>query len=218
MSFRHLKDSHIGETCTVIANGPSLNLVPREFFAHYATFGCNFIAKLPYIPDFYTVVDKANISDSWEEIEVVPSPLKFVRENTQLSGYPLHCIPRREFSLQPNIWVWEGFSVVYVMLQLAYYLGFTTALVVGLDHKYQFEGDPKTPRLIDGPDPNHFSPDYYRGKIVTYPKLEISALAFRMARKTYEADGRRIINLTDGSAFDGFEFGHLDDWMKGKRK
>lgn len=213
MSFRHLHDSQKGNTCIVIGNGPSLRNVPKEFFAKYSTFGCNLICKLPYIPDYWCAVDTLGIAKNWELMEAIASPVKFVRENTQLSGYPLHCIPRREFSLQPNIWVWHQNST-FVMLQLTFYLGFSTILLVGIDHKWIVEGPPNlnVPRLIEK-DVNHFSEDYLAGQMVTYPKLPIAELAFRMAKAAFEGAGRRVINLTKDTALDVFEKDDLVNWL-----
>lgn len=215
MSFHHLKDSQKGKTCIVIGNGPSLRTVPREFFAKYSTFGCNLIYKLPYVPDYYTAIDTLGIENNWAGMEAIPAPVKFVREGSQLSGYPLHCVSRWEFSLQPNVWVWHQ-NCTFVMLQIAYYLGFSTILLVGVDHRFVFEGDPNKPRLIEK-DINHFCEDYLSGQMVTYPKLNIAETAYRMAKQVYEADGRHIYNLTEGSALTIFPADTIDEWMTNDR-
>lgn len=213
MSFRHLHDSQKGNTCIVIGNGPSLRGVPKEFFVKFNTFGCNLIYKLPYIPDYWCAVDKLGIANNWEAMEAEPSPVKFVRENTELSGYPLHPMPRREFSLQPNIWIWTQNSTT-VMLQIAYYLGFETILLVGVDHRWKMEGsqDPNVPRLVTK-DVNHFCEDYLAGQMVTYPKPRIAEMSYRMAKSIYETDKRKILNLTEGTDLDVFTKDKLSNWL-----
>ena len=54
-------------------------------------------------------------------------------------------------------------------------------------------------------DPNHFSPDYFKGALWNNPDLALSESAYSIARRVYEKDGRRIINATPGSHCDIFE-------------
>jgi len=87
-------------------------------------------------------------------------------------------------------------------LQLAYYMGFTEAILIGMDFSYtvpassQVEGNHITSM---GDDPNHFHPDYYgKGKVWKDPKLERVLANYALAKQMYEADGRRILNATPG--------------------
>ena len=50
-------DIHKGETCVVIGNGPSLKLSDIQRLP-YKTFGSNQIYRLPFQPDYYSIVDK----------------------------------------------------------------------------------------------------------------------------------------------------------------
>ena len=53
--------------------------------------------------------------------------------------------------------------------------------------------------MSDGPDPNHFSGDYFgKGFRWNLPDLETSEMAYRMAREYFEKAGRKIVDATIG--------------------
>ena len=92
--------------------------------------------------------------------------------------------------------------MVYVCLQLAFYMGFSIVLLVGVDHDYQ-----------DDESINYFHPDYSRDVENWHkPDLVQSEKAYRMAKTVYDFDGRQIVNLTPGSALDVFEKGDIAEW------
>ena len=102
--------------------------------------------------------------------------------------------------------VWEGATVTNVCLQLAYHLGFKEAILIGVDHSFATKGTPNTTVQSQGDDPNHFSAAYFgKGFRWQLPDLETSEVAYRMARKAYEADGRKVLDATIGGKLDIFE-------------
>jgi hypothetical protein len=96
-------------------------------------------------------------------------------------------------------------------MQLAYFIGYRTVLLIGVDHRFKVSGSPNQQVVSEGPDPNHFNPDYF-GKGFTWnlPDLEQSEQSYRMAKSVFESDGRKIVNCTPGSALDVFEKEELD--------
>jgi hypothetical protein len=96
--------------------------------------------------------------------------------------------------------VWEGWSVTYVCLQLAYWMGFSTVLLVGVDHRYQ-PGEC-----------NHFHPHYEHGMEPQEYDMTKALVAYRKAKAVYQKDGRRIINLTPNTKEPIFEKGQLTEW------
>jgi len=106
-----------------------------------------------------------------------------------------------------HILVGVGYTQTYVNLQIAYWIGFRTVLLIGIDHDY-------------GSEDRHFYKDSEIDEYYPLPDDErvatITAGAdevYRLAREAYEADGRRIINLTPNSKTDVFEFGDIEGWM-----
>jgi hypothetical protein len=74
-----------------------------------------------------------------------------------------------------------------------------------LDHRYTYTGQPNESHRLDGPDPNHFSPEYFSGQLWDNPDLAHSEEFYAIARKVFEADGRRIIDATVDGACTVFE-------------
>ena len=210
-------DTHSGETAVIIGNGPSLKSVPVEFLKKYKTFGTNRIHLLPdFTATYYTSVNPLVIQQSADEINAYPARAKFIAdaEAYRIPGaYPLYSVGNWTFSYSPAAYIFEGFTVTYVCMQLAFHMGFETVLLVGVDHKFRMDGTPNQETTWQGDDPNHFSPDYFKGTRWNNPDLANSERAYRLAEKAYRDAGRRIVNLTEGSALDVFEKGMVAEWM-----
>jgi len=211
-----LKDRHKGETGLIICNGGSLCYVPREFLSKYPTIGTNGIFKLPFDPTYYVAVNDLAIAEFMSGIKTLKSQ-KFIKNlyAADLDALPLtsdykDCI----FSKKPWEWIYEGGTVTYVALQIAYYLGFQTVLLVGLDHKYTYNGHPNEEVTVVGVDVNHFCNTYFPiGTKWNNPDLVQSEISYTEARRVFEEDGRRIINLTPNSGESVFEKGELKDYQ-----
>ena len=88
-------------------------------------------------------------------------------------------------------------------MQLAYHLGFTDVILVGVDHSFATQGPANKLVTSQGPDPNHFDPSYFGAGIRwQLPDLEVSEASYRLARQHFEADGRRIRDATVGGKLD----------------
>lgn len=209
-----VKDLHKGETCLIIGNGPSLRDIPLSLLNKYPSFGTNRIYLLDgFTPTYYACINPLVLDQSIEQIEAM-NATKFVRftHAPKITGsYALFSAYIPLFSKDPLKYVFEGHTVTYVCMQLAYWMGFTTALLVGVDHRFKFDGKPNEQVTAHGEDPNHFSPEYF-GNGVTWnnPDLKNSEKAYRMAKLNYEKDGRKIINLTPDTALDIFD---REDWQ-----
>jgi hypothetical protein len=193
------------KTCIIIGNGNSLKDVPNEWLDKYPTFGANRI-YLKYIPTYYVCVNPNVIWQNFADIEALDCE-KYVRAGMNATGYQLKRSLVANFSFQPLSWINEGYTVTYVSMQLAYWKGFTTVLLVGVDHRYSFEGSPNDKQKIEGDDPNHFDPDYFKGQEWQLPDLVNSKKYYRIAKEVFEGAGRKIINLTKDTALDVFEKG-----------
>lgn len=207
----YLNNLHRNGTGIVIGNGPSLRDVPDTFLKKHVTLGSNRV-YLRHTPNYYAVINPLVISQNRDEIQKLAT-VKFVRAGMDMHGYQLTSGKKPLFSFEPLQWINEGYTVTYVLLQIAYYLGLTTVLLVGVDHRYTFDGKPNQKRRMEGDDPNHFDPAYFRGQEWQNPDLEKSAKFYKVARDVYANDGRQIINLTPGSDLDVFEKGDLAGWI-----
>jgi hypothetical protein len=101
--------------------------------------------------------------------------------------------------------MWEGYTVTYVCLQLAYYMGFKEVVLLGVDHYYGENKQPNLEAVATGPDEHHFHPDYFaNGTRWNFPDLVNSEYAYTIAKAAYEKDGRTIINATSHTALEVF--------------
>jgi hypothetical protein len=102
--------------------------------------------------------------------------------------------------------LWEGATVTYVCLQLAFHMGFETAVLIGVDHSFKSSGTPNTTVTSQGDDPDHFNPGYFgKGFRWQLPDLDTSEIGYRMAKQAYEAAGRQVLDATVGGKLDVFE-------------
>ncbi len=112
----------------------------------------------------------------------------------------------RPFSTDLAMGYHQGCTVTHAALQVAYHLGIQTVILIGLDHRYEYQGRPGDESVLNGPDPNHFCENYFgHGQKWDNPELANSEFFYTSARQTFEADGRRIIDATLGGACPVFE-------------
>lgn len=206
-------NTHRGEVCVIIGNGPSLKHVPNSWLEKYPTFGANRIYR-KYTPTFYVCTNPLVIQQNKREIEKLECT-KFIREGMIHPEYAhqLKLEGVKRFSYVPYSFLYEGYTVTFVSLQLAYYFGFTTALLVGIDHSYIFKGKPNEKNYMAEDDPNHFDPGYFKGQLWNNPDLKQSEYSYELAKKAYEEDGRRIINLTRNTKLNIFEKDDFENWI-----
>ena len=93
--------------------------------------------------------------------------------------------------------LWEGATVTYVALQLAFYMGFQQVILIGVDHSFSTKGKPNTTITSQGDDQDHFDSRYFgEGYRWQLPDLATSERAYRMARDAYQHDGREVLDAT----------------------
>lgn len=214
--FTMLRNRHAGERCILVANGPSLNRMDLSFLRRHTVIGMNKIflgfRKFGFYPRYYVAVNRKVLEQSAEAIRGI-NCVKFISDRADglitedALTYRINTTraPHR-FCHDIDKGVHEGWTVTYVALQIAYYLGFTEVILIGMDHRFEHAGEPNQASWLDGPDPNHFSPDYFgNGQHWDNPDLEHSEESYRIARTEFERDGRRIIDATLGGACTIFE-------------
>ncbi len=219
-----LKDHHKGETCVIIGNGPSLKDVPLEFLKAYPTFGLNRINLMEDFEPYYHVAVNPLVLEQFGEEIVTAFKGKvrrfFLRQDWRPPGLaqrpaviPVRSVGNAKFYVDPRAGLYEGFTVTFVAMQIAYWMGFKTVLLVGVDHSYESDGAPNEETIMEE-DPNHFSPEYFKGAKWNNPDLEKSEQAYRLAKEAFEENDRRIVNLTKGTKLDVFEREELEKWLR----
>ena len=211
-----LKDIHKGERCFVLGNGPSLGQMDLQSLRGEKTFGTNRIyllfPKLGFSTTYYAAVNTLVIEQCHEEIRRLSVP-KFLawRGRGWLRGDPEVVFLDSDYTGPATFSgtltgrVFEGSTVTYVALQLAYHMGFEEVVLIGVDHAFSREGRPNTTVVAKGDDPDHFSPDYFgKGFRWQLPDLAASEQAYRLAKQAFEADGRRVLDATLGGKLQVF--------------
>ena len=208
-NIKKFHDTHKGERCFVIGNGPSLQNTDMTKLRNEYTFGMNRIylmfQELGFSTSFFVSINDLVIEQSAADIQALDIP-KFVSWHSRkwltpqedlFFLYTTYTGPK--FAKNAAGRLWEGATVTYVALQLAYYFGFSEVILIGVDHSFATKGKPNTTITSEGDDPNHFDPKYFgKGFRWQLPDLETSEIAYGMAHRAFEADGRKVLDATVG--------------------
>jgi len=207
--LRALRDTHCGERCFIIGNGPSLKQTDLHRLAGEYTIGMNRIyltyPDLGFQNSYYLAINDLVIEQCAADIAQLQMPVfvswrgrKWLPISENISYlFTTYTGPRFATNITGRLW--EGATVTYTALQLAYYLGFQKVILIGVDHSFVTQGKPNTTVVSSGDDPNHFDPRYFgKGFRWQLPDLEISERAYAMAHKAYQSAGREVIDATIG--------------------
>lgn len=222
MSKRHLsryKDIHTGERCFIIGNGPSLKETDLTLLRGEYSFGMNRIylmfPELEFSTTYYLSINSLVIEQCVDDILALQIP-RFLswrsrdyiddalNTNGRLPSEPplsfLHTTyTGQKFAKDAGGRLWEGATVTYVAMQLAFHMGFKQVILIGVDHSFSTKGKPNTTIVSGGDDPDHFDSNYFgKGFRWQLPDLDTSEIAYRIAKENYAAAGREIIDATIG--------------------
>ena len=234
-----LQNRHRGERCVIIGMGPSLRTTDLDRLKGTVAFACNKIFlsfdETDWRPQYYTVSDVLVAENNRDEIDkldvckIFPSWVRhrFNRDSDVLwvpvarlkeafRGAGVGFSMNLTDGIQPC-----GCTVLYDQLQIAYHMGFAEAVLIGVD--FSFTGLKYTGRtceqgdiLIGQGEVNHFHKDYRKpGETWTVPRMEEQRRAFSVARRVYEASGRRILNASRKTALDVLELADFDSVFPG---
>jgi tetratricopeptide (TPR) repeat protein len=209
LTIHDLKNKFKGGRCFIIGNGPSLNRTDMKLLKNEYTIGLNRIylnyENMGFEPTFYCVVNPCVIEQFAQDIDAVQS-IKFIRRESnkivknRWNAFFMESYGAHDFNTNLENLHWcEGWTVTYCAMQVAFYLGFHTVILIGVDHNFPDSGDPNKLVTAGGSDQNHFHPDYFgKGIKWHYPDLERSEKSYSVARAVYEKNGRRILDATAG--------------------
>lgn len=219
------QNKHKGERCFILGNGPSLRDTDLSKLQGEYTIGLNRIylmfPELGFKTSYYLSVNDLVIEQCASDIQALEMP-RFVSwrsrkwlhpEKDLFFLYTTYTGPG--FKMNAAGRLWEGATVTYVALQLAFFLGFSEVILIGVDHNFTTKGNPNTTVVSDGDDPNHFSPAYFgKGFRWQLPDLETSEVAYQMARQAYKKHNRVVLDATIGgklTVFDKVDYPSLFD-------
>jgi hypothetical protein len=201
---------HAGQRCFIIGNGPSLRQTDLSKLRGEITFGLNRIyllfPQLGFTTSYLVGVNDLVLEQCAADIQSL-SMLRFL---TWRARRWFHSDPHliyldtdftgpEDFCSSITGRFFEGFTVTYVALQLAFQMGFAEAVLVGVDHNFVTQGTANQAVVSQGDDPNHFAPNYFgKGFKWQLPDLPGSERAYKIALETYSQAGRRVLDATIG--------------------
>lgn len=201
------KHKHFGEDCFIIGNGPSLNKMDLTLLNDYYTFGMNKIflifKRVNLQLDYYVSVNSLVLEQSKEVIESHKTPsfvnyhvAQGLNYNNLDHIFKMYTSKPWSFYTHLDSGICEGYTVTYVAMQIAFFMGFKRVFLVGVDHNFQQTGDPNSKQKMEGEDPNHFDPNYFGGKEWHLADMEASEVSFTMAKRIFRDTNREILDAT----------------------
>jgi hypothetical protein len=204
-----IRNSHLGESCFIIGNGPSLTVEDLDLLAknNVDTFAVNRIyqifPKTTWRPTYFVSTDHIMIKDKLSDVNDIPAKIKFIplqnkyylginvkgaayffrndlRENDPPDGFSLDCTE------QVNM---RG-TVTIDCMQLAMHLGYKHIYLLGIDHNFDKIVTEDGEVIIDPSVKNYFI-EGYDDDVAT----EVSHNLGNTTRAYY--DVRRFIDKTD---------------------
>jgi len=201
---------HNNESCFIIGNGPSLNKMDLSLLRDYNTFGLNKIYlmfdKVDLNLNYHVAVNPLVIEQSITEFEKLKCPsflaYRTAHKLARNSGNLYYLATDSQFPVQYSFYsdiskpITEGYTVTYVAMQIAFYMGFKNVFLIGIDHSFKAAGRPNEEQLMAGEDQNHFDPRYFSNQQWHLPDLEASELSYHTAKFFYNRAGRQILDAT----------------------
>lgn len=208
-----LRAERRGDTAVLVGNGPSLNRTDLSLLAGVDTFVSNYAYMKPELFQHATHLAVVNhlvaeqgagrfneLTKVWKMFPYWLGYCLSPGERTLLFPSVGHAV----FSTDPLENVSWRHTVSFFQLQIIYGLGYRRCVMIGFDHSYR-----QTPQVKEGDtiaqytaDPNHFDPNYFRGKSWHAADVDAMERMYVLAKEAYEADGGEILNATEG--------GHLE--------
>ncbi len=208
---------HKGERCFIIGNGPSLKDTDLSKLEGEITFGMNRIYlafdQMGFVPTYYLSINDLVIEQCLSDILALPMPKFLSWRSHRFFTLPpddrtifLHTTyTGPKFATDARGRLWEGATVTYVALQLAFFMGFDQVILIGVDHNFSTQGKPNSTVVSQGEDKDHFHANYFgKGFRWQLPDLETSERAYRMANEAYKRAGREILDATIGGKLQVF--------------
>ena len=223
-----LHNRYVGCRCVVIGNGPSLNKMDLGRLADEFTFGLNRIYlmedKLGFEPTYYAAINRYVLGQYADEINAIKTPkfLNWSYRAPRLSDSNTVYLETKPI-LRPDGALLSGYyagggTVTLLALQLAYFMGFSQAILIGVDHAYSQSGTPNTAVRAEGRDPNHFSGSYFSGGVTwQLPDLAAMERGYGFIKVLFERNGREIIDCTLAGKLQVFPKAGLTDILDDAR-
>lgn len=210
----------------IVCNGPSLVKSDLGLLAGVYCFGLNKINLLfersAFRPSCVVAVNPLVLEQNAAFFNSTSLPL-FLDAGALSTVQPkpnivfLHSSDQRKFARDVSMSIYQGSTVTYVAMQLAFHLGFRELALIGCDHSFGTKGPAH--KIVEGAaqDRDHFDPRYFAGQRWELPNLADSEANYAVADEVFRAAGGAIVNCTEGGALELFPRMPLADFVRGGR-
>lgn len=213
---------HTDRRCFIIGNGPSLRVDDLKRLKGEITFGANKIYlafdKTDWRPTYYMVIDSLVAKQDYEEINALRGFPKFIPSFAiEKWGIPFddsiyfkylyyQSYPKPpDFSENPIYGIFAGATVIYCIIQLAFFMDFKEIYLIGMDFNFKEPTTTQDGILVYEGETNHFHKQYRKpGEMWHKPRLHEQAEAFQTALEKANSTGRKIFNATRGGKLNIF--------------
>lgn len=234
--IRSFKDTHKGERCFVIGNGPSLKAedLTKIHELKIPTFAANKIFKIfdktDWRPDYYICEDAViayNIVDDIEKLECknifMPIDLKWY----QSAGVSKAKYFNMTYNADKNVNF--GFTqelsdkvsccgtVTITAMQFAAYMGFTEIYLIGVDHNFAKMIDVNGNVIENDKIKNHFDDSYEKNEKKEpspFFNVDNATEGYMRIKKYFDERNINVFNATRGGKLEVYERVDLDEFFR----
>lgn len=226
------KGKYSGKKIVLIGSGPSLRIEDLTALSQrndVVTMACNSIFKAydltPWRADLYSISDigvfrtvgkKVLEQQTGKPIFVTEEIYGIMEPEDRQKVYPIRVktnvgYPRkRRFSPNALHYTYMAGSVLYFMLQIAYYLGCKEIYLLGCDCNYSFT-KMQDGSIVKTSDKDYFLPGYEDRKgHQPINQYDIVMPDYEEARRFFDAHGVKAYNATRGGKLESFERADFD--------
>lgn len=233
-----LKDSHKGEKCFVIGNGPSLTAHDLQVLHENGVpcFGTNRVFKIfdqtDWRPTYYVSEDIIILRGIQKEVSEIPAELKFIPINLKwFEGVDIDDAAYFYMDYKSEFADSFGLStdvphsvrcrstVTTTCIQLAIHLGFSEIYLLGVDHNFAKMIDKNGNVVQNDAIRNHFTDDYDKDIIDQGFQIDGATEAYMNIERLSRNFGTfRVFNATRGGKLEVFERVSFDEVMERGKK
>ena len=220
MKIKKIHNRHSGDRCFITCTGPSLTIADLEKLQNEITIGVNsiFLAynETHWRPTYYVLVDVFHLSNMiFEHIDAIneicikeaiihPRISKHKAFSNRLnclinySNHKANCIKNKKIKLSnnPQVCIYDCFTVTNAAIQLAIYMGFKEIYLLGADCNYSNSKMHFVETEID---------DCDRNAVWLPEAVRLSIDGYIATKKFALSNGVQIFNATRGGKLEVFD-------------
>lgn len=237
-----LQNTHCGETCFIVANGPSLKaedltrLHEKGVFTFASKRINSIYSETPWRPDVWAASDLNYIQEFQDEIQQMDGYIKLLPCQSILSAhvdvkdaiyFPFFIAERRTpcwfyANVMQGVQFWG--TVTCKLINFAVFMGFKKIYLIGADHSYPMKRRADGTYAIDTSKQTHFSKKYFSneeedrvsntGTDDFAQGYEYMTQAFRDVAWHCDQLGVEVYNATRGGKLEAFPRVDLDELFR----